>query len=109
MAINFVRGDTAPQLKLTLRDSLSTNQVLNLTGAIVKLHIRAVGSSTLSLSKTATITAPTTGVAIIEWAEGDLTMAAGSYEAEVEVYYPNDNIRETVYDLISITIRGEIA
>lgn len=109
MAINFVRGDTAPQLKLTLRDSLSTDQVLDLTGAVVKLHIRAVGSSTVSLSKTATVLDPTTGVAYINWAEGDLTMAAGSYEAEVEVYYSATGIRETVYDFIQITVRGEIA
>lgn len=110
MAINFVRGDTAPQLKLTLKDSLLPDQALNLDGALVRLHIRAVGASTLSLTKTATISTPATaGEAIIEWVEGDLSMAAGNYEAEVEVYYSSTGLRQTVYDFISIVIRGEIA
>lgn len=109
MAINFVRGDTAPQLKLTLKDSLLPDQALDLTGAVVKLHIRAVNSSTLSLTKTATVLEPTTGVAYINWTEGDLMMAAGNYEAEVEVYYSATGIRQTVYDFISLAIRGDIA
>jgi hypothetical protein len=109
MAINFVRGDTAPQLKLTLKDSLLPDQALDLTNAVVRLHIRAVGSSTLSLTKTATILAPTTGVAYIDWVDGDLSMAAGSYEAEVEVYYTSTGLRQTVYDFISILVRGDIA
>jgi len=109
MAINFVRNDTAPQLKLTLKDSLLPDQALDLTGAVVRLHIRAVGASTLSLTKTATILAPTTGVAYIDWVDGDLAMAAGSYEAEVEVYYSATGLRQTVYDFISILVRGDIA
>ena len=115
MAINFVRGDTAPQLKLTLTDSLLPDQALDLTGAVVYFHIRAVGSSTLSLTKTATILAPTTGVAYINWVAGDLGspggigLAAGAYEAEVEVYYASTGIRETIYDFVSINIRNDIA
>lgn len=109
MAINFVRGDTAPQLKLTLKDSLLPNQDLDLTGAVVQLHIRAVGASTLSLTKTATILDPTDGVAYIDWVAGDLSMAAGTYEAEVEIYYSSTGLRQTVYDFITIVIRGEIA
>jgi hypothetical protein len=66
-------------------------------------------SGTFALTKTATILAPTTGVAYIDWVDGDLSMAAGNYEAEVEVYYAGNNFRQTVYDFISLTIREQIA
>lgn len=109
MAIYLVRGDTAPQLKLTLSDALQPTEVLDLTGATVFMHIRAVNSSVLSLTKTATILDPTTGVAYINWVVGDLQMAAGNYEAEIEVYYSATGIRQTVYDFISLVVRGDIA
>lgn len=109
MAINFVRGDTAPQLRLTLKDSLLPDLALNLTNSVVKLHIRAVGTTTPVLTKTAVLTNPTAGIVTIEWAETDLQLAAGTYEGEVEVYYSSTNIRETVYELLSFIIRADIA
>jgi deferrochelatase/peroxidase EfeB len=108
MAINFVQGDTAPQLRLTLKDSLLPDQALDLTGAVVKLHIRAVNSQTV-LTKTAQLTDATAGIATITWADTDWQGAAGTYEGEVEVYYSATNIRETVYELVSFTLRDDIA
>ena len=111
MAINFVSGDTAPQLKITLKDSLSTDQVLDLTGAEVYFHIRAAGTTALLLTKVAELDEdPTTGVVYINWNTTDLlNRPAGQYEAEIEIYYPATNFRQTVYDLVTFNVRGQIA
>ena len=108
MALNFVRGDTAPQIQLTLTDDV-TGLPLNLTGATVSLHVRAVNTTVLSFTRAATILTPLDGVCVIAWGETDLMVAPGNYEAEVEVYYAETGIRETIYDLLSFVVRADIA
>lgn len=105
--IKFVHGDTAPQLKLTITDSVSGTAV-NLTGYVVTVYIRAVGSTNLVLTKTPTITNASAGECVITWGTNDLIQAAGSYEAEIELYNASLGIRETVYDLLSLSIRAEV-
>lgn len=106
--IKFVHGDTAPQLKITITDSVSGN-VVNLTGYVVTVYIRAVGSANLVLTKVPTITSPATlGECIITWNTNDLIQAAGNYEAEIELYNASTGSRETIYDLLSLSIRAEV-
>ena len=106
--IKFVHGDTAPQLKITITDSVSGN-VVNLTGYVVTVYIRAVGSANLILTKVPIITSPATlGECVITWNTNDLIQAAGSYEAEIELYNASLGIRETIFDLLSLSIRAEV-
>ena len=108
MAINFVQGDTSPILKLVLTDSVSL-QAINLTGATININVRAKGASVISFTKAATIVSPaTSGIANVVWVAGDLDRAPGSYEAEIEVI-DSAGIRETVFDLIELFIREDIA
>lgn len=107
MALNFVQGDTAPQIQLTLTDEITTNAI-NLTGATVNFNWRAVNTTTPTYTREATILSPSTGVCTVVWAAEDLQLAPGAYEAEVEVVY-SSGIRETVYDLIPFTVRADIA
>jgi hypothetical protein len=68
--IKLVRNDTAPQLRLTLTDS-QTGAAIDLTNATVTLHLRAVNTTTLLLSRQAYIEPPATnGVAIVIWQAG---------------------------------------
>ena len=110
MAINFVQADTSPPLKLVLTDSI-TLQPINLTGATINFNVRAKGASVLAFTRAGTI--PTngdqvSGIAYINWQTGDLDRAPGNYEGEVEVITSN-GLRETIYDLIDIFIREDIA
>ena len=101
----FVSGDTSPQLSVTLtRDDGS---VVDLTGATVYLHIRAKGATEITATKTTTISDAENGTFIVVWLEGDLDLAAGAYQAEIEVV--TDNSRETVYELLELHIRDDIA
>lgn len=103
--IKLVRDDTGPQLRLTLTDSL-TGSVVDLTGATVTLHLRAVDTTTVLVSRNATITAPLTGVAVIVWQATDLNLAAGEYEGEVETLLAS-GLRETIFDLLQFTVRED--
>ena len=103
--IKLVRNDTGPQLRLTLTDSL-TGSAVDLTGATVTLHLRAVDTTTVLVSRNATITAPLTGVAVIVWQATDLNLAAGEYEGEVETLLAS-GLRETIFDLLQFTIRED--
>lgn len=101
----FVRNDTSPQLKVTL--AREDGSAVDITGAQVFLYIRQIGETTITLSKAMTVTDGANGVAIAAWSSTDLTMDAGLYEGEIEVI--TSTYRETVYDLIRIDIRDDIA
>ena len=103
--IKLVRNDTGPQLRLTLTDSL-TGSVVDLTGATVTLHLRAIDTTTVLVSRNATITAPLTGVAVVIWQATDLDLAAGEYEGEVETVLAS-GLRETIFDLLQFTVRED--
>jgi hypothetical protein len=103
--IKLVRNDTGPQLRLTLTDSL-TGSAVDLTGATVTLHLRAVDTTTVLVSRNATITAPATGVAVIAWQATDLDLAAGEYEGEVETLLAS-GLRETIFGLLQFTVRED--
>lgn len=101
----FVRGDTLPQLGVTLTRDDGT--VVDLTGTTVNLHVKAQGAPSVSFTKVATITDATGGAFVVAWNSGDLDLAAGIYEAEIELIRGGDT--ETVYDLIRLQIRDDIA
>jgi len=101
----FVRGDTLPQLGVTLTRDDGT--VVDLTGMTVNLHVRAQGAPSVSFTKVATITDATGGEFVVAWNSGDLDLDAGIYEAEIELVNGGDV--ETVYDLIRLQIRDDIA
>jgi hypothetical protein len=104
--IKLVRNDTGPQLRLTLTDSL-TGSAVDLTGATVTLHLRAIDTTTVLVSRNATILAPATnGVAVIAWQATDLDLAAGEYEGEVETVLAS-GLRETIFDLLQFTVRED--
>ena len=103
--IKLVRNDTGPQLRLTLTDSL-TGSAVDLTGATVTLHLRAIDTTTVLVSRNATIAAPLTGVAVIAWQATDLDLAAGEYEGEVETLLAS-GLRETIFDPLQFTIRED--
>lgn len=107
--INLVRGDTGPQVQLTLYDAQSGNP-LDLTGASADLHFRAVGSTTVLFSRALTIPGVTAaqGLAVIAWGATDLDQAAGDYEGEVEVTFAS-GIIQTVYDTLQFRIREQFA
>lgn len=107
--IKLVQGDTRPQIKVTLTDE-NTGDVIDLTGATVTLHFRAVGGTTPLFSRQGYVLPEEAvlGKAIIVWQAGDLDVDAGEYEGEVELYWSNTGARQTVYDLLKFRVREDI-
>ena len=107
----YVQGDTGPQLKLTLTDE-DTGTATDLTGATVKLHFKAAGATTVLYSKTLFVNQgqgqPQLGIALVNWATGELDYDAGTYHGEVEITKASGQI-ETIYDIIKFKIREDFA
>ncbi len=108
--IKLVQGDTGPQVRLTLIDDI-TGEPIDLTGATVTLHFRALGGDTAIFSRQIYVNPQTTveGKAIITWEQGDLDVPAGEYEGEIEIYWQTTEVRQTIYDLLKFKVRGDIA
>jgi|TARA_R110000851_G_scaffold244986_1_gene397774 hypothetical protein len=116
--INLVSGDTLPELTFTLRDSntAASGKVLDsddsdtwspidVTGAVVRLRIRELGSTVIKSTLTCTVTDGINGKVSTDFPVGTLD-AAGTFEGEIEVSLASGGI-QTVYDLIKFKVRGD--
>jgi hypothetical protein len=107
--IKLVRGDTGPQVQLTLTDE-ATGAAINLTDATATLHMKAVATGAVVFSRPLFI-APTTaaqGVALVIWGATDLNQTPGDYDGEVEVVFIT-GMRQTVYDVLRFRLRDQFA
>lgn len=107
--IKLVRGDTAPQIRLTLTDEVS-GLPINLLSNTVTLHFRAVGSTTVLFSRAALINPDlaAAGICVISWETSDLNQEPGDYEGEIEIIRSNGS-RETLYDILKFRLREQFA
>lgn len=107
----YVQGDTGPQLQLTLTDE-DTGTATDLTSGTVQMHFRAAGSTTVLYTKTLYVNpAPAEsvkGIALVNWATGELDYDAGTYHGEIEITKATGQI-ETIYDTIKFKIREDFA
>jgi len=83
------RHDRLPELKATLVDA--DGNPIPLTGASVKLHVRAAGAATVKLDKPCNIIDDVNGVVSYPWDAGE-TDDAGDYDAEFEITFSDDRV-----------------
>jgi hypothetical protein len=120
--VRLVEGDTRPRLVFTLQDA--DGDKIDVSNAIVRFKMRALGSTTLKanvictnlsgvLEDDGTINydppynvAGVGGRVRVDWGPTDLD-TSGRYEAEIEVQF-NDGTLQTVYDKIPVTIREDL-
>ena len=117
--INLVTGDTLPQLKTTLRDAntaragvtydpedSTTWATIDVTGATVRLKIRALGATTVLKDITGVVLDGPAGVIAFDFSNNSF-LESGTYEAEVESTFATGGI-QTTYDLLKIKVRDQI-
>lgn len=100
MAFNIKQNNTSPSLQAILKDGSGT--VINLTGASVRINMKAVGGTGLKVNSAMTIVNATGGIIQYDWQTGD-TDTVGSYSVEFEVTY-SDNTIETFPNNQNLTI-----
>jgi hypothetical protein len=121
--IKLVQGDTRPQLKFVITDE-NTGEVQDLTGATPRLKFRAVGAQDVLFIRVGTLlgglelesgqisfaapydTPGAGGRIAFDFAEGNLDIAAGFYEGEVEITFADGSI-QTVYKVQKFTLRED--
>lgn len=116
--IYLVANDTLPFLSFSLKDSnmaaegysLDENDPttwapMDVTDATVRMRIRELGSSTIEATVTCLVVDGSNGVVTTNFPEGTLTRA-GTFEAEIEVTYADENIH-TVYDVLKLKVRDD--
>lgn len=107
MAYKLVQGDTGPQIRAVItRDD--TGEVVDMSGATVRLRFRRKGTETVLFTLTAIDVGQNLqeGVAVFGFTEGDLDLPAGNYEGELEITFADSNV-ETVYELLEFDLREE--
>lgn len=116
--LNYVVGDTLPELTFTFKDSntAASGQVLDIensdtwapidiTGATVKLRIREIGSTTISATITPSITSGTGGTCATDFPTTAFP-SAGVYEGEIEITFSSGG-KQTVNDLLKFKVRED--
>lgn len=124
--IKLVQGDTRPQLKVVITDD-TTGDIVDISGASVVLKFRAAGSSstlftltgylqsgledadgnvTLAAVGEAYALAGSGGRVAFQFLSGQLNVAPGAYEGEVEVTFSDSSI-QTVYLPLKFQIRAQ--
>jgi len=121
--IKLVQGDTRPQLVLSLTDD-TTGDPIDVSTATVRMRFRALGSTTVLSTMTASkiagrvledgtidLTSPydTPGVGgrcVISWSAGALSLDPGDYEGEIEITFADTTV-QTVYDTLKFKLRGQ--
>ncbi len=116
--LNYVVGDTLPELTFTFKDSntaasgqtldtedSSTWAPIDITGATVKLRIREVGSTTISATITPSITSGSGGTCATDFPTTAFP-SAGVYEGEIEITFASGG-KQTVNDLLKFKVRED--
>lgn len=89
MTFYVKQNDTSPAMLATLQDA--DGNAVNVTGATVRFHMRAVGSTQVVVDEAATIVTPLDGLVRYDWQAAD-TDTIGSYQAEFEVTYADSSV-----------------
>lgn len=107
MAFYIKQNDTSPFLLATLKDA--NENLIDLTAATVRFHMRRVGSTDAVVDGAAIVVNEDQGTVRYEWQAAD-TAQIGSYQAEFEVTY-SGGVIETFPNngYIRVEIKDDIA
>lgn len=105
--IKLVSGDTRPSLRITLTDA-NTKLPVNLTGVTaVKLQFREQGGDTTLFVADGYLYEAAKGAVEVPWPTDVAPLAAGQYEADVKVTFPDGTV-QTTFDLIRFMVRDGV-
>lgn len=103
--IKLVRGDTRPQLQLTLTNELN-DLAVDLTDATLVMRFRQAGSSQVLDTLSGIVTDGVNGKVVFLWNLNTLNVEPGDYEGEIEITFPSLEV-QTVYELLKFRVRQD--
>lgn len=104
--ILLVQGDNLPFIEVTLVNS--NGQIMNVSGAVVKLYLRAYKTTTvISTILCAPVTDGTDGKVKFSFPGGTLNIPPGQYEGEIEVDF--NGLKQTIYEILRFRVRAQFA
>jgi hypothetical protein len=104
--VPYVQGDRKPNLRATLRDEV-TDSVVDVSNPTVRLHVRRIGSTTSTVSITATKpNGGTDGLVDFAWPDG-IFAEVGEYEGEIELEHAG-GLKQTVVEKFAFPVREQI-
>ena len=106
--VYFVQADTKTQLQAVLTRETSGSAVDLTLADTVNLYVRRRHDDTVLFTVEGVINNSEGGQVIFSFTGGEFDIAAGEYQAELEVIYL-DNTRETVFEVLDIIIREDYA
>ena len=89
MTFYIKQNDTSPSMLATLQDADAA--AVNITGASIRFHMRAIGSTQVATDQAVVIVDAEAGEVRYDWQAAD-TATVGSYQAEFEVTYGDGSI-----------------
>jgi hypothetical protein len=104
----LVQDDIGTQLKAVLTRE-DDGVAVNLTDATVRLKFRARGSTTVLFTLSSITTSDEdkeNGIAVFQFASGNLDVDEGKYEGEIEATFDNGSI-ETVFEKLEFYVRAD--
>lgn len=118
--INVVAGDTKPEVNLTLKDKNTaasgmtldpddsdTWEVIDLSGATVRVYFRALGGSEILDTLNCTlVSGGSGGQCFMVWNSDTLDVDAGTYEGEIEITFSDGNVL-TIFDKLKFKVRAD--
>ena len=107
MAFYIKQNDSSPSIRAALKDG--DNIPIDLEGATVRFHMKALGETTLKVDAVASVVSPAVnGIVQYDWDNGD-TDTVGSYRAEFEVTFAGGAV-ETFpnSDYLSVIVKSEL-
>ena len=103
--ILLVKDDTSPQVQVTITRE-DTGQAVNLAAATTRMKFRAAETTQVLTTLTGGAGDLANGVVVFTFASGDLNVAAGEYEGEIEVTFSDSSV-ETIFEIIVFTVRAD--
>jgi len=103
----LVKDDVGTQIKATITRE-DDGSAVDLSTATVKMYFRAKDTTTIlsTLTSASNSSQLSQGVAIFEFGDGDLNVASGKYEGEIEATFDSGSI-ETVYEILEFYVRAD--
>lgn len=107
MTFYVKQNDTSPAMLATLQDA--NGAAVNILGATIRFHMRAIGSTQTKVNSAATIVNAATGEVRYNWSASD-TNTVGAFQAEFQVTYADGKIETFPNDgYIPVEITDDIA